>query len=177
MRFFVPTLIRVTPSKSVIDSKILSLYGKIQGTKNPYSEEARIQRKPVFRGNLYSGIFYAGVISLLQGNQYLQIHYEKRMHDPGKNVFETKSDSMQLYSIFAKHMVIVQEKKDSTGMSWDSKGYELSATSNKPKLTVKSKNLQFYDKIRKQFLKSLYFLPLMPEGNYSIVPLLIIFLR
>ena len=69
------------------------------------------------------------------------------MHDPGKNVFETKSDSMQLYSIFAKHMVIVQEKKDSTGMSWDSKGYELSATSNKPKLTVKSKNLQFYDKV------------------------------
>ena len=69
------------------------------------------------------------------------------MRDDPKNVFETKSDSMQLYSIFAKHMVIVQKKKDSTGMIWDNKEYELSVTSNKPKLTFKSKNLQFYGKV------------------------------
>ena len=74
--------------------------------------------------------------------------HKDRVHDfPGEKVVETKSDSMQLYSIFAKHMVIAQEKKDSTGMSWDDKDYELSVTSNKPQPTVKSKNLQFYDKV------------------------------
>ena len=68
-------------------------------------------------------------------------HYEKRLRDPGKIVHETKSDSMQLYSIFAKRMVISQDKKDSTSMSWDDQEYELSVTSNKRRLNGKSKNL------------------------------------
>ena len=118
------------------------------------SEKTRTQRKQVFKGNPYSGetrilaYFTLWFISLLQDKETLKKHYRNSVaRDPGKNVFETKSDSMQLYSIFAKHMVIAQEKKDSTGMSWDSKDYELSVTSNKPQSTVKSKNLQFYDKV------------------------------
>ena len=118
------------------------------------SEKTRIERKQVFKGNPYSGeirilaYFTLWVISLLQDKETLKKHYSNSVaRDPGKNVFETKSDSMQLYSIFAKHMVIVQEKKGSTGMIWDNKEYELSVTSNKPKPTVKSKNLQFYDKV------------------------------
>ena len=54
---------------------------------------------------------------------------------------------MQLYSIFAKRMVIIQEKKDSTTMSWDGEEYELSVTSNKHRLSGKSKNLHFYNKV------------------------------
>ena len=69
------------------------------------------------------------------------------MDDPKTHVFETKSDSMQLYSVSARRMVIVQEKKDSTSMTWDNKEYELRVMSNKRRLNVKSKNLQFYDKV------------------------------
>ena len=54
---------------------------------------------------------------------------------------------MQLYSIFSKRMVIIQEKKDSTTMSWDGEEYELSVTSNKHRLSGKSKNLHFYNKV------------------------------
>ena len=69
------------------------------------------------------------------------------MDDPKTHVFETKSDSMQLYSVSARRMVIVQEKKGSTSMTWDNKEYELRVMSNKRRLNVKSKNLQFYDKV------------------------------
>ena len=44
---------RIAPSKPVTESKILSLHRKIQVGVNPYSEETRIQRKPVFRGKPY----------------------------------------------------------------------------------------------------------------------------
>ena len=119
--------------------KILSWHGKIHIGGKPYIQETCIERKPVFWHILLSWVSW--VIFLLQGYQDLTNHYQKRLRDPGKIVYETKSDSMQLYSIFAKRMVISQDKKDSTSMSWDDQEYELSVTSNKRRLNGKSKNL------------------------------------
>ena len=103
-------------------SKILSLRRKIQVRENPYSEETRIQRKSTFKGNPYSEdtciqrkhifqyFMLSWVIFLLQTSK----DFYGCMLDPGSIVIEPKLGSMELYSIFANRMVIVQEKKTVT---------------------------------------------------------------